>query len=267
MHGSETQVKLAKLIGFAVAWVLCLGVALGGLAQTPQSCGSDPVDFAQKFLRAIYPEVSEKGGYMYLSASGPFKRNWSILSEYSVLVKEYADDDAPAGIIEAHGSRPFVNVELAGAFLMCNQEGIYKFAGGGSITGRDRWEEFRKVADTHPEWTDEQAIAALKAAGARYYGPDQKDAFLKQVPLAALSTYIGKFELKSTEFVVYQEEGEHPRYDMSWILDLETLPAPTKRQVYTLFFEPFRGKLYLLSTMGPEPIKPANGPAATPLPK
>lgn len=267
MHKSNTKTKLAQLLSFAAAWVLCLYMVPEGLAQTSQPCGHDPVAFAQTFLSAIYPEIREKGDYMYLSASGPFKQPWSILSEYSVHVKEYPDDAAPSAIIEAHGARPFVNVELAGAFLMCSREGLFKFAGSGSVTGMGPWEAFLERAKTHPEWTDDQAYAALKAAGARYFGPDQKEAFLKQVPWAALATYIGKFELKSTEFDVRMEEGEHARYDMSWILDLETQPAPNKWQVYTLFFEPFRGKLYLLSTMGPELIKPTNVRGATPSPK
>ena len=87
-------------------------MAREGLAQMPQPCGDDPVAFAQGLLRAIYPELQAKGGYMYLHAEGPFTRHWSMLSEYSVHVKEYPDNAAPTAIVDGPRSRPFVNVEL-----------------------------------------------------------------------------------------------------------------------------------------------------------
>jgi hypothetical protein len=267
MRASNNRAMLLELLKTIAAGVLCIVLGPTAWAQQPQSCGDDPVAFVQALLPAIYPELQAKGGYMYLYAEGSFKRHWSMLSEYSVHVKQYPDNAAPAGIIDGPRSRPFVNVELGGAFLMCLHDHLFTFAGGGSVTGKDQWEAFNKVADTHPEWTQEQAIAELKAAGARYSGPDQEEAFLKQIPWDALTTYLGKFEVISTKFVVHQEEGEHPRHDLMWVVDLETQPSPHQRQTYSLFFEPFRGKLYHLSTMGPEPIKPADGPPASPSPK
>jgi hypothetical protein len=68
---------------------------------------------------------------------------------------------------------------------------------GPFVTGRQ--EELVKEVDAHQEWSDEQVVKALKAAGAKF-GPDDREAFLRALPLKELEPFTGRLEVRSVRF-------------------------------------------------------------------
>jgi hypothetical protein len=62
-----------------------------------------------------------------------------------------------------------------------------------------RNEEICRLVDAHQNWTDQQVVAALKAAGAKF-GPDDREALLKILPIDALESFIGRLRVESSMF-------------------------------------------------------------------
>ena len=52
---------------------------------------------------------------------------------------------------------------------------------------------------SHAEWSNTQIANALKQAGARF-GPDDKEAFVKSLPLNKVERFLGKIKITSVEF-------------------------------------------------------------------
>jgi len=59
----------------------------------------------------------------------------------------------------------------------------------------------------HPEITDTQVVATLKQAGMKY-GPDDKEGFVKNLPLKKLERFLGKLELLSVTVNTLGENRE-----------------------------------------------------------
>jgi hypothetical protein len=121
----------------------------------------------------------------------------------------------------------------------------------------DRVDRLRKEAETHPEWTDAQVVAALKGAGARY-GPDNRAEFLRIVPLKALETEAGRLELVSAEFLVRYGwadpwESQLNNIALVWRVEAKGSDSLKGHQTKcTMWFDPFGGRVTRLDIDVPE---------------
>jgi hypothetical protein len=114
---------------------------------------------------------------------------------------------------------------------------------------------FARLVLSHPKWTDEQVITALREAGATY-GPEDKGRFLNAIPRKTLKPFIGELAVDTAEFGVARPnpangihyfEGESICY---WVVAVTTrLPDGTNKH-YSLLFDAFGGKLYNISWTG-----------------
>lgn len=100
-----------------------------------------------------------------------------------------------------------------------------------------------ELVDSHPEWTDEQAIQALKEAGA-IFGPDAKDLVQKNLPFERLEPIVGKIRLNSLYFQT-RNGADPPQAMMSWYADF-TAKKAGKETSYYVAIEPFSARTYIL---------------------
>ena len=122
----------------------------------------------------------------------------------------------------------------------------------------DRRDEFAKQVDAHPEWTDAQIVAALKAAGAKF-GPDNRTAFLRTLPLKTLEPLTGPLELLSAKFGVrFDPTGDEDRgqADLMWGVDTRWHSRDGRYEAhYFMTFEPFNGRLRHLDFRWLRPVR------------
>ena len=117
----------------------------------------------------------------------------------------------------------------------------------------DRLDKLAKQVEKHPEWPDGRVIQALKAAGAKF-GPDDKAAFLRTLPLKDLEPFIGSLEVISAEFTVRlaPAQGERPKTDLQWGVEAKCHSEDGRYEANCfLSFEPFDGFLMAFSLRSP----------------
>jgi hypothetical protein len=106
---------------------------------------------------------------------------------------------------------------------------------------------YTKATANQTGLTDRDLFTALKHAGAKY-GPDDKSAFVKSLPLAGLETFLGKVKLISAELQLPGEEVTDPYLygEMSWKVKIKATRADNSTITYRLEFEQFQGHLTAL---------------------
>ncbi len=156
----------------------------------------------------------------------------------------------PPGV--APGSPPPVEPNICGEGCICKNpvlRGHFGFDGQGEdpevvmawMSGpflTCRWDAFLKIVRKHHEWTKMQLLNELKSSGAKF-GPDQKDAFVRSLPIASLKPFIGEVEVRSVEFDIS---------DLTWLVRLtwhDHHGHGSERPF--LVFEPFEARLIQFS--------------------
>ena len=125
-----------------------------------------------------------------------------------------------------------------------------------SISGpfvRGRVEKFEEEVDEHPEWSEDQIVARLKAAGAKF-GPNDREEFLHTLPLKKLEPLIGQLEITGDVFSVRSASvgGDQPVAAIAWTVTAKWHSADGKFEGdRILLFEPFEGYLWSFSMSSP----------------
>ena len=112
-----------------------------------------------------------------------------------------------------------------------------------------RAEEFKNEVNAHPEWSDDQVAVKLKLAGAKF-GPNDRSAFLRNLPLIALEPVTGRLEVTSAEFGVRSDvSSDHPpEAILSWVVRAGARLRSGRHQGdYVMSFEPFEGNMEYFS--------------------
>ena len=83
-----------------------------------------------------------------------------------------------------------------------------------------------KLAIEHPEWSDEELVSALKHRGMRF-GPRDKTALMKNIPLEELKTYYGPLQIEQVRFSLLNDEQRKVVgtnfMELRWFVDLKEL--------------------------------------------
>lgn len=103
-------------------------------------------------------------------------------------------------------------------------------------------ERTRNLVNSHPEWDDARILKELKEAGARYT-PDQKDAFMKSLPLGPLQTLLGRIQITRVEFKTAEADHEGNFADLSWTVNIRATANGQKTEEYAVNCDPFDGTL------------------------
>jgi hypothetical protein len=147
---------------------------------------------------------------------------------------------------------------FASTFLFnVREQHLFYLSNGGPFIS-NRLDEFKKQVDVHPEWTDALVVSALKAAGARF-GPDDRAAFLRTLPLRALEPLTGPLELISAEFVVRLDslgDNDRPALSLMWHVDTRWHSRDGRYEAnYFMTFEPFDGRCDHITFRWPRKIR------------
>lgn len=222
----------------AISTLLALGAP--ALAGAPKP--DNYVERALQLLRSLFPALGGAKAVIFDEATLGTQVNPDVMNLFSIKLIG-SQDPAPLGAlfrfdVKTHDLR---DVVISGPFI------------------DDRIDKMEKEVNEHPEWSDEEVVARLKAAGARF-GPDDRDAFLRAIPLKQLEPVIGTLELGHADiFPLRNEFADQPTATLRWIVDAKWHSADGKYEADTrLSFEPFEGALQsfsMISLRRPAPPK------------
>lgn len=98
-----------------------------------------------------------------------------------------------------------------------------------------------EINQTHRLWHDEEMLATLTAAGAKF-GPGHCDEVARLLPTEALTALIGPFRIRKIQFNI-----TNPYLKLYWELTLDVRRSDGSRREYVAAVEPFQGKLISLT--------------------
>jgi hypothetical protein len=200
--------------------------------------------FAHDFLQVFYPELFDKEHRITLAVTTPGNDAWLELG--GVFFTVTSANVSPVNKLISPDPETTDHVILGGSFWLPPIEyGRVRelHAYSDAVHQRQR-EQLHDLVASHPEWSNTQIANALKQAGARF-GPDDKEAFVKSLPLNKAERFLGKIKITSVEFD-YPRRDQNGRFtliNLSWIVQAEAELPDGTHPTYTIVFEPFEGKL------------------------
>ena len=225
------------------------------------SNGSDTVfTRTRDFLHDFYPELSGRDLFLSLSTVQRFDNSWRVIHriEFNAMLHDPLSEamlNPPFDPKTGKQLTPPENSVLKGDILFDHRGFLHAFATSGESSQAKRIAALRDLIQSHPEWSNTDAVRALKQAGA-HYGPDEKSEFRKTIQLQKFESFMGsKLELRSIEFESLPEnhEGSFTAGALNWSITADRVLGSGKRIPYTFSFEPFDGKLTAVHKQG-EPI-------------
>jgi hypothetical protein len=236
-----------KKTAFIVITVLVLAPwLLQSQALTPKN--QEPVlTRARDFLQVLYPEFFGRNLFLNVSITQGIDDSWRQVNAIGFDVMRYnplSERMLNPPVDPKTGKRlaPPENTLLRGQ-VWFNREGwLHQFEASGEAVRDKQNQEVHQLIESHPEWSEAEALKALKQAGAQY-GPQEKDQFLQAIHLEKLEPFMGHLEIKAAEFEGLTEPHQGNFAVLSWRVELEAGLPSGKRSIYILWFEPFEGRL------------------------
>jgi len=259
---------------YVTAVLLVTPIWMGIAAQDPPPPIPNRLTVARDFLRTFYPDLNGKNYFMNLETSyyydQPLNHPFGGLLELSIR-------DSPKGnnnfLPCPPGSTPTQKLP-SGGFIAgnCPERGIppqeylsatfhfdekghivtFRAQGtsAGNVTAKRTYE---KDIDLSKHPTGAELIDALKRAGAKY-GPDDKEEFVKSLPIRKLETFLGKLNIISVEFGPFSQEDRSDFSDeMEWDVRAVATRIDGGTTKYILSFEQYNGTLVGLCDMSTYP--------------
>jgi hypothetical protein len=236
--------------------LLLLGMNVSGTAVGQGQYGKfDRMTAIEKFLDAIYPELRNRTGQLTFEVE---EFNASIDTPIYVDFAEcHVGSGVPAGGYHPSfhrcpvpGGAPPITNYLLRSRVDTRTSGQFRisvfWAYGELITAKlDRLKEQIKQ---NPTWTEEEMVEALKQSHPKF-GPDQREAFLKQVPLQLIRDFSGcKLDLTRARFRAFRlgSPPDEPVIYIYWEIE-GTYKRHRDSATCSAHFEPFDGKLTALT--------------------
>jgi hypothetical protein len=233
-------------------WIVLVGLwaAANVAAQDVQerAMGAELRDDAlprlQKLVLTLYPGL-EPSQMLTISTQSALNSPWRPGGQFMLRVGTDVWSGPPGP------NAPPSTTSLTIGVRMDRVGGVHELWGG-LTTRQEQRARIVNLIEQHDEWTDTQALQALRDTGASY-GPEARDRLLHVVPFRGLEPFIGRCDLLDARFVLRepQEGGKgSPRYGgrVVWELTLRQRDrAHGEPREYVLLFEPFGGTLIHLS--------------------
>jgi hypothetical protein len=133
---------------------------------------------------------------------------------------------------------------LSAGFYFGAKGRLLQFQASGPATGdASSKAAYAKLTGSGKSYSGAELIAAFKKGGGKY-GPDDKEAFVKNLPIAKLEPYLGKLKVISVEFAPFSEAD---RSDFNDQMDWEVKAVVTRHDgtsaTYRIRFEQYKGNL------------------------
>jgi hypothetical protein len=216
-----------------IAGLLSLVVAVPLSAQTVGR-GAVPAEVtaATDFLLLVYPDLATRPVTVTFNPSG------------RTVAVSVADAPGP-GEAPSAGREPL----LTAGFEFAESGELQSFAATGVLLERTRNETLARTLAEHPAWTDTDAEAALLALGGR---PSTAVPPMSQIEPAKLAPFVGaspapsktsQLRWRPSTDVADQPFAATP----GWTAEVAATTRDGKRATYRLVFEPFGGRLVLVT--------------------
>jgi len=211
--------------------------------------------FVHDFLKVFYPDLFDEKHTLKLCITHPASSSWrEIAGMYftvTTVVPEYQGPEYRNGILIPPEKPAVKEVSLDGSIWLPDVERAGRIQQVTTLpTGSNvqKLEALRQQIQLHSEWSEDQCVRALKQAGARF-GPADKSAFVRSLPLDQAEPFLGHLIITSVEFG--RLRAERVAYDINagpleWQVRTTAHLSDGKDAVYFLNFEPFEGKLISL---------------------
>lgn len=238
---------------FLISGVAALILGPGAGARQEKAPATQPKVFevTHELLQASYPEVFGKGLSIRFSAAQPVDddKPWGRVYALEFTVTRFAPGVSFNPTYDGHGHllpTPQNTTFLDGSCWVDIYGRLFRFNIEGELANDKQNDDLKKLVASHPEWSEQQAVAVMKEKGARY-GPADKDQFLQAIHLEKFEPALGHLQIKSAEFGGLTEDHEGNFALLDWTVRVEGHYPDGAPCAYVLSFEPFKGKLTLLT--------------------
>jgi hypothetical protein len=269
------------------------GAPLYCYGQRPEPAATDHIRFAKEFLKAFYPNLNGKQYTLSIKTVLPYDNLQSTPDYLLVYVgagiefrpiscclggiasappPPWPPKLGPPPPISPMPQHPSFNTDrieydsqgygyakqyITTAFYF-NKDGRFDgfSAEGPATANRDTGIKLYELIKTRPGMTREEVVDELKRAGVKY-GPDDKEQFVKDLPLGALERFIGKVELISVSFSPLEEDrtniGQWPDWHVRACAG--GIDGASKLE-YQILFDHFKADLISLRVVSADERKP-----------
>jgi hypothetical protein len=210
----------------------------------------DRLTVIERFLDAIYPDLKHTEGILFLRAE-EFHAMGGALNQVDILSCKpgsgFILPTSPGQVLPPHCAG--ISLPASSDFLSITvsygrKYPILGFGAKGSFVESSARNVAIEIVN-HPDWTNEQRIEAVRKSAARF-GPDNKNQFLRTLPVHAIFEFTGcELLTTSAEFIAARQEGEagHDYALVQWRINGNHHGAGKHAiQRCVARFEPFDGK-------------------------
>ncbi len=229
-------------------FLLSLLLAVSGAGAAEQDEYPSNARVVQRFLQQIYPELANHGYYFGVRGYTSFDSTLNDITHLEAVVTDLPPwKEEPAFTREGTPTVSRPRTLLSVLVLLLRPGDVVTYAAAGDVVHTQENEKLREAVNLHPEWRETQILRALGATRPQY-GPADRVKLEATLPIAALRTLLGEITVDSVSFDVFQPNNDTPILGLSWNV---TVTARGASERYSLMFEPFGGKLVLLTKLPP----------------
>lgn len=238
----------------ALVMLLALTLYLKAAYGKPAGGQESPLAFAQGLIQAFYPELFVRNLFLDLHITRGVAGEWERFNELRFVVtplNPLSDAilnppwDRKTGKRLAPAQNPIV---LDGEFLFSNSGRIEQMSAvvGDEVHSKEN-DTLHELVESHPEWSEDQEIRALKDAGAKY-GPADKEELVKALRLDRAESVLGHLNVVQVQFNAPNPDhtGNFAAGTLTWSVHAEAQLPDGTRAKYALGFEPFDGRLIII---------------------
>jgi hypothetical protein len=210
-----------------------------GARQSPPVDQETILTFVHDFLEVFYPELLNKKYRLTLCSTAPADASWRDVA--GVFFTFTPAEISPVEKLISSTPQTTDHPILSGSFWLppVQYERILQFHAYSDVVHEQQLNDLQQVVKSHPNWSENQLIAALKRAGVRF-GPRDKEAFASSLHLREAERFLGRLQIDSIDF---ESRGSAVSDELTWTVRAHARLGDGKDHDYVLTFEPFDGKL------------------------
>lgn len=199
-------------------------------------------------LDAAYPDLQKHGRFLTLCTGQSFANSWDHTYGITFAVNRFAKAvENPTDGQSTGKAAPLVpsELQLSGIVAFDENGDITHMEADRELVNESRNTDISQLIQSHPEWSESEAYAHLKQAGA-LYGPNDKAQFVKALRLEGYAKVFGRLRIKSVSFLGVSADRKNESVSMRWRVEA-TAEGLRGHPTYFFNFEPFEGKLVMLT--------------------
>ncbi len=245
------NVKIADCIKVGLC-LLILGCSVRSMAQkadknTQPESSADRVEYAKRFLGLFSAEMEKHNFRVRLRDDTPFNLSQWLIRFSIELEPPKPDERVVMGVTKQPDEKVLKLLPFEAGFWFDRNNQLFQFGLTAELLQIDRIKKVKEEMNQHPQWSEDEAIAALERAGAKYV-PREKEAFLRTLPLSPLRELFGEIHIASTRFNLRDEypSGGRRSGTLTWTVYFKCGDDRHPSAIYGASFDPFEGRLISL---------------------